>query len=274
MARTPRSAPNSDPDAARTAWEKALLRVLALEPERVMAPPPDPRAVLQSVGSVVTLLSDDAVRARFLKLPKDELDPKHLDDLPVFYLAFVHARGEVESAQSAQVDVNLPEALAQRASDLRGRMQKVVLHYLEDDTEFSIELKTLGKRKHHAGVADDLLRLAKIYEMRRELIEKDPKHYRATDATDARTAAEEVQKILSEARGDAEKVWTDHMQRAWTLLHGAYEEVQAAGLYLYRKDSPEERFPTLQTTRRARGPRQRKDDKGEAGDKPVTPDGA
>lgn len=271
MARTPRSAPNSDPDAARAAWEKVSTRAAALEPERVMAPPPDPRAVLQSVGSVVALLSDDAVRARFLKLPAAELDPRLVDDLPVLYRAFVHARTEVESAQSAQVDVTLPEPLAQRANDLRARMVKVVVHYLEDDTELSAELKTLGRKKGHAALVDDLQRLVKLYESRREVIERDPKYYRETDVADARAAAEEVQKILAEARGDAEKVWTDHMLRAWTLLHGAYEEVQAAGLYLYRKDSPEERFPTLQTTRRTRGPRQRKDDKDEAGDKPVTP---
>ena len=274
MARTPRSAPNTDPDAARTAWENVFSRAKALDPERVMAPPPDPRAVVQAVGGVVTLLGDDAVRARFLKLPKDELDPKHLDDLPVFYLAFVHARGEVDAAQSAQVDVTLPEPLAQRANDLRGRMVKVVVHHLEDDAELSAEVKILGRKKAHPDVVDDLQRLVKLYESRREVIERDPKHYRATDVADARTAAEEVQKILSEARGDAGKVWTDHLARAWTLLYGAYEEVQAAGLYLYRKDSPEERFPPLQTTRRTRGPRQRKDDKDEAGDKPVTPDGA
>ncbi len=222
------------------------------------------------MGGVVTLLGDDAVRARFLKLPKDEFDPKHLDDLPVFYLAFVHARGEVDAAQSAQVDVTLPETLAQRANDLRTRMIKVVVHHLEDDPELSAEVKILGRKKTHPDVVDDLQRLVKLYESRREVVERDPKYYRATDVADARAAAEEVQKILAEARGDAEKVWNDHMLRAWTLLYGAYEEVQAAGLYLYRKDAPDERFPTLQTTRRTRGPRPRKDDKDEAGDKPVT----
>lgn len=265
MPRTPsdRTLSGSDPASLAAAYESLAARVSAPHPEAAPALPPDTRGPLAVVLQVAELLKDDALRARFERLPREEFDAANAGELLGLARAFQHAHAEAEAAASA-VEVTLPEALAQRAHELRARMVKVVVHYFEDDPDLAADVKVLGRRRPHPQLAADLARLAEIYEARNDVVSLDPKYYKATDAADARAIAAEVRALVEAARGEAEKQWRARAERLWAMVTGAYDEVRAAGRFLLRKAGGDERFPTLPGARKARASRAKPEGEGDA----------
>ena len=67
---------------------------------------------------------------------------------------------------------------------------------------------------------------------------------------DARKAAHAILALASAQNGDHKKS-LDLSARAWTLLATHYEEVRAAGLFLFRSDDGDARFPSVVTAGRA-----------------------
>jgi len=99
------------------------------------------------------------------------------------------------------------------------------------------------------------------------------KHYRAADAGRARELAGILIQALSAAMTPRARAAYDSYARAWTLLCRRYDEVRAAGLWLFRVDGArDERFPSLFAVGRPNSGRPRKT----AGAAPdgAAPDGA
>lgn len=268
MPRTPNnkaSAPTLAPDAARASFQVVEPALASVSDDKIIPLPAQPAEVkhaLVTALQVAELLSDPEVQTRFGLLPRSLFEPATVGTFIHAVGAVWHCRNELDAATAAQGEVTLPEPLAVKAHELRHRMLRVVTHYFEDDDKRAPEIKPIGRKKGHRALVSDLQKLAEIYDAEKAMIERDPKHYRATDVSDARAVATEVAAALESARGEAEKSWNDRLVRAFTLMLHTYEEVQAAGMFLFRREGAGERFPGIHTARKARGPKGRKDDAG------------
>jgi hypothetical protein len=127
------------------------------------------------------------------------------------------------------------------------------------------ELDRLRPGTGHCDLANDLLGYARIYEMRADVVRADRKHCRAGDAARARELAGAVIQRLSAAMTPKARAAYDRYVRVWTLLMQRYDEVRAAGLWLFRKDArAQQRFPSLFAAARPNGGRPRKEAPKEA----------
>lgn len=239
-------------DALRAAWELVEPQLQTIPVERLQPEGPDPRAVLAAAQPVAAFVMEPASLARFAKLPAELFDPGQPKALAALVGALRWAVIQRDAAREAQGEAVLDDALAEKSNGLRNRMSKVVLHYFEDDPEIGPSLKNLGRRRGHAALAQDLRQLAALYEQRRDVVERDPKYWQPGDIDDARAAAGLVEEAVEQAVGDAARRWDDAIARALTLLAPVYEEVRAAGRFLWRQDDEVERFAALPGARRPR----------------------
>lgn len=246
MART--ESPHT-PELCQAAYERLRPTLDALDDASLLPQPEDLRAVARVALDVIDLADEPALKARLAKLPPEELDPKVIDLARDAARAMRHMLAAREAAEAATSEVVLPEPLAVQAHDTRQRMLKVALHYFEDDEEISAELKGVGRKKGHGPLRNDLLKLASIYERRKDVVERDPKYYRAEDAVGARTLADEVDQRVRASRTEDARGWDAQLARAFSVLAPAYEELRAAGQYLLRHGGAE-RFAALPGARR------------------------
>jgi hypothetical protein len=145
----------------------------------------------------------------------------------------------------------LPVDLLQSAAEIKTRMLKLCEYHLGDQPVDGSEIADIRSGTGHIDLAVDLVRLAKLYQKHKSIIKKDPKHYVASDANDARTHSSEILRLLGEARNENAKTWSDMVARAWILLLEVYGEVSNAGRWLFHHDEPENRFPSLWAVARA-----------------------
>ncbi len=146
-------------------------------------------------------------------------------------------------------------------------MQTVCEYHLSDDREMKPLLDLLRPGTGHRDLARDLNGYAKIYEARHAVVSADTKHYRPGDAARAKELAMQIFEALSDAMShDAREAYSAHV-RSWTLAFRRYEEVRAAGLWLFRADpARDELFPSLFAVGRPNGGRPRKSLGADSGD--------
>lgn len=266
MARTPsRPRPTVDAEVARAAFESLSAQINAYAlPEGFTSP--DLKAVTNAALELSALVEEPTLRPRFDKLPEAEFDALTVDELTAMARSLQHCATELEAASEARGEVVLPEALVTHAVDLRTRMLKVAIHYFEDDTDLAADIKALGRKKGYAPMVTDLQKLASIYEARKDVVERDPKYWRASDADDAKKTATEMEKALSDARGEAEKRFSEASVKLSAMVVPVFEEVRATALWLLRKDGGAEKVGTMPSVR-VRKPRA---EKSEGGDKAET----
>jgi hypothetical protein len=121
-------------------------------------------------------------------------------------------------------------------------------HYFGDDAKLGPIVAAIRSGTGHQDLASDLQALADLFGQPRvkAIVERDPVYYEPGDAQDARTHAGAILTELGfKAAGDAER-WTNLTQRAWTLLSASYDEVKAAGEFIFRNDDDvSESYPSL-----------------------------
>jgi hypothetical protein len=234
-----------DPQAAAKAFSALRSRLAAIPNERVEPARADVIKAAVAAWSVARFIQQPNVRARFARLPKEEFQQAHVDDLAAIALATFHAATELQSAQATASGAKLPVDLLQSATEIKTRMLKLCEYHLGDHPVDGAEIADIRQGAGHIDLALDLSRLAKLYQKHKNIIKKDPKHYLASDANDARTHSSEILRLLGEARNENAKAWSDMVARAWVLLLDVYGEVSNAGRWLFRHDEPENRFPSL-----------------------------
>jgi hypothetical protein len=234
-----------DPEAAAKAFSALRSRLAAIADERVEPARADVMKAAIAAWSVARFIEQPEVRARFARLPKEDFNQAHVDDLGTIALATFHVAAELQSAQATTTGAKLPVDLLQSATDIKTRMLKVCEYHLGDHPVDAAEIADIRVGTGHIDLALDLSRLAKLYQKHKNVIKKDPKHYVAADATDARTYSSEILRQLGEARNENAKTWSDRVARAWVLLLDVYGEVSQAGRWLFRHDEPVTRFPSL-----------------------------
>ena len=242
-----------DPSAASAALQRLDPRLKALDPERLVTPRVDPKLAAMAALSVADKLAAPEVRARFTRLPKEELDHAHLDDLRDAAWAAWHAKSQVDAALAAPGDTSLPAAQVEAGLQLKERMSRVLRYYFETDAEIVKALAPLGRRKTNAELPQDLGKLAKLYREKKSTIENDKMHYRASDADEADAIAGHAAQATAARKAEIQGRGQDLVSRTFTLLLQIYEEIRAAGLYLFRKENASELFPSLTTLPAPRG---------------------
>lgn len=259
--------PLYDPAAGKKALDALAPALYGLVEAELVSVSLDVEAATYAALGVVGFVASPAVRARFARLPKEEFDITHLDELELACFAMLHALAEARAAGALETEARLPAALMTEAVEVEARMQALCEYQLSDDPAIKPELDRLRPGSGHRDLVNDLLGYARIYELRADVVKADRKHYRAGDAARARELAGMMIQRLSTAMTPKARAAYDRYVRVWTLLCQRYDEVRAAGLWLWRKNPrAQERFPSLFAAGRPNVGRPRKEEpkKGEA----------
>ncbi len=215
------------------------------------------------------------VKARFARLPEEELDRACITGLEAACFATLYALAEARAAGALESNARIAPEIAAEAAEVEARMQALCEYHLQDDPEIGPELNRLRPGSGHRDLANDLLGYARIYDLRADVVKSDQKRYRPTDAERARELAGIYIQALSAAMTPRARAAYDSYARAWTLLRSRYDEVRAAGLWLFRADPAcEERFPSLFAAARPNVGRPKKGASGAAPVNGAAPNGA
>jgi hypothetical protein len=243
-----------DPAAAEKAFASLRPRLLGISKDRLATFSVDLQTAAIAAATVARFIKDPAVRKRFLSLPKEEFSYAHLDDLEPAALAAWHAAVELLTASAGGTEAKLPASLVQEATVVRQRMLTLAEYHFGDDPDDAKEVVSIKQGTGYADLANDLVRLTKLYKKHHARVKLDPKNYVATDARDAKKCARQILVLLGEERNQEQKAWGDLVARAWTLLVEVYGEMSAAGNWLYRHEDGARLFPSLYSVgRRAPG---------------------
>lgn len=248
-----------DPAAAKKAYEAMLPRMDALAKDQLNLLNVDAQEAAIIALSVSRFLAEPEPKARFALLDAKLFDPAHLAFLPTIALAVSHAYVELQSARAQTTEAKLPVKLVDDATEVKERMLECCEYLFKRHPKLSLEVASIRAGSGHRDRASDLLRLAKVYEDNKSTVEKDPLNYQPTDAANARLLAQDILSTLGEAQSAEEKKCVANLTRAWTLLRTAYDEVQAAGSFLYRHEEPDEKLPSLYATSGAGRPKKAKE---------------
>lgn len=206
----------------------------------------DVEAATYAALGVAGFVASPWVAARFARLPAEELDPKVVTGLGSACFATLYALAEARAAGALETEAKIPAETIAEASAVEGRMQALCEYHLGEDPEIKPELDRLRPGAGHRDLANDLLGYARICELRADVVKADQRHYRAGDAARARELAGVMIQAFSAAMTPKARAAHDLYARAWTLLQRRYDEVRAAGLWLFRADpARDERFPSL-----------------------------
>jgi hypothetical protein len=222
-------------------------RLKALEPHDIVSARVDVDAAALASLATYARATAPTLRARFQKQQEvGEFDIAHLDDLEDLAFAVLFAHAEASAFRATETGAKLPATLVERAIELEERMQALCEYHFLDDPEIAAELDRLRPGNGHRDLASDLNGYARIYELRRDVVAADRKHYRDTDIGDARAVAGAILNLLSTTSTSKARIAQDTLSRAWTLLVRSYDEVRTVGLHLLRHNHDKHRFfPSL-----------------------------
>lgn len=264
-----------DPEAAPRAYEAMLPLLDALTGKRAAMNTPMPRAIVFA-ASVGRMVKQPDMRAMFASLPPAHFDMQYVDRLESAALAAWFAELCTRTAAALASGAKLPEEVEAAAILYKTRMIRVIEYNLDHIKEVVTELESIRAGNGHMDLASDLMRLAVIFKAHAARLSQDTQRYQASDAEAAMRYATTIHQVLGDGRRSDAAYWSDYLSRAWTLLVTTYEEVAAAGRWLYRHDNGDTMFPSLYTISRQRRSRKPADEVGqEPGDEepasPTTP---
>lgn len=206
----------------------------------------DVEAATYAALGVAGFVGAPEVLARFARLPEEEFDMTCVTGLATACFATLYALAEARAAGALESKARIAPAVAAEAAEVAARMRALCEYHFQDDPEIRPELDRLRRGRGHRDRANDLLGYARIYELRAAVVKGDQKHHRPTDAARARELASMYIQAFAAAMKPRARAAHHRYARAWTLLLRRYDEVRAAGLWLFRADpASKERFPSL-----------------------------
>lgn len=253
-----------DPEAARRAFE-ALLPLLDTQRDLRAASTDLRRAIIHG-AAIGRLVRKPDMRLEFESLPARRFDIQHVDRLEPSAMATWYTALMLRGALPLSTGARLPEELLAEGAEVKQRMIKVIEYMLGHSKPISTQVADIRGGKGHVDMADDLMQLGDIYEGNATALAEDRTHYRAEDAITAKKIAHGILLVLGDGRASDARYWTDYQARAWTLLVNTYEEVSAAGQWLFRHENGETRFPSLYAV--GRQPRRTRRTDGNDGELP------
>ena len=234
-----------DPKAAEKAFDAAQPRLLALSPSGLLSQNVGYEKVAVAAAAVGRFVKQKDAHERFASLPKKHFDMAVVEDLEPLALAMWHVAVELKSANAGKSEAKLPPALVEQSYSLRNRMMALAVYHYGDDPKEKDEIDDIKLGTGYEDLASDLQRLSKLYRRHLAYVKADAKNYRAGDEILAGTLAQSILQELGEAKNREQRQWIDLAARAWTLLAKTYEEVAAAGRWLWRNEGGDDMFPSL-----------------------------
>jgi hypothetical protein len=261
-----------DPEAAPRAFEAVLPLLDAWTGERCSTNTSVPKAIVFA-ASVGRLVKQPVMRAVFTTLPVTHFDILHLDRLESVAMAAWHADLCTRTAEALVSGAKLPPDFLAGATVYKTRMVRVIEYNLDDIKEVVTELDSIRPGNGHMDLASDLMRLAVIFKAHAARLSQDTQRYQASDAEAAMRYATTIHQVLGDGRRSDAAYWSDYLSRAWSLMVTTYEEVAAAGRWLYRHDNGETMFPSLYAIGRQRRRRKPADEAGQepGNEEPASP---
>lgn len=196
-------------------------------------------------------------------------DIRHLDNLPDYAQIVWHVRREQALASHHASGAALPEDEVAAAYETRGRMMRVLDYQLGDRHDIQELLTYLREGSGYLDLANDLHTLAATYgrDDVRPQLEKDAKHYRASDADEAVRYAETIRASQGPASASEVEQLAGVYQRAVTLLMRSYGEHRRVGQFLFGpRENVAVTYPSLVGAVRA--PRRKRASGGAGGEGP------
>jgi hypothetical protein len=229
-------------------------------------------AAVQAIG-VAELLSRPENREKIAALAEADLcEASLLPRLETVAWATWYTRHKLLLASATHSEATLPDALAGRAQEVRGRMLKTLDYHLDDNPKAMAQLAHIRAGGGHQDLANDLSDLAVMYRAHHEEIRHDRKKFRDTDEREARELSEQILRLIGATTTPEQTRWKNYQVRASRLLFEIYEEAIRVGRFLYFYDDPEGRFPSLFTAVRAAPVPSRAEKKPEAEKQPEAPE--
>jgi hypothetical protein len=244
-----------DPKRAAAAFDRLKPRLLEIPEKDIGTILVDLQVAAPVVLAVAELCATPKVRRLFDLLPDEVFDSSHLDELANLAWAGWYLRVQHLTALASLKGAQVPANVVTTATERKTRMLLVLEYFVGDDESAGPELASIRSGSGYLDLASDLTRLAALYAVHVKDIKGDKKRYHATDEADARADAATIIKHLGAPSKSAEK-WMSYQLRLWHLLRISYEEVAAAGSYLFRHETLASRFPSLFTATR-KPPRKR-----------------
>ena len=234
---------SKDPEGLRLAFE-AVRPELDAQTE-IRRANTDMRKAIAFAGSVGRMVRQPERREAFASLPPAFFDVLYVDRLePVSEAAF-YAWLQSEDAKVFRTGAKMPLPNLIEMTSLKGVMIKVLEYNVGDKEDVFKKLASIRPGHGHADNASDLWRLGVLYEEHAAELAADTRLYRAEDAARAKRYAQAINHVLGDGRESDALVWSDYLGRAWTLLINTYDEVAAAGRWLFRHENGEALFPSL-----------------------------
>jgi hypothetical protein len=213
-------------------------------PDELIAPPAgtDPGKAATFGLEVGARVADPSWRSKFAKLPLDVFDAKALDLLVPAARAVIYTRARLATSAARASDALVPAPLVEEATALKAFLLKLLDYHVG-----AIEADELAAIRVGTGFEDmalDFDRLSELTSMHQSVLARDP-YYRSTLASEALQIADRIRKALGITASEKNRSPQEDAARAWTLFVQTYEEVAAAGRFLWRKSGGEEKFPSL-----------------------------
>jgi hypothetical protein len=214
-------------------------------------------------ASTGRMVQQPEVLSRFALLPAAEFDIQHVLRLESAALAAWYVSLMLRSA-SVTAGVKIPENVIEQGTLLKQVMLKVLEYNLGHDADLITALTDIRQGNGYVDLASDLVRLGTLYQAHAADLATDVRHYRAEHAETAGRLAQAIHQVLGDGRDPSARYWNNYMPRAWSFLVITYDEVSAAGRWLFRHEDGDERFPSLYAVGRQR--RSRRPDDSDQGD--------
>ena len=230
--------------ASKAAFEALKSRLLALPRDRVKATRPDMGDAVSFTLGIAGKVKEAALHARFASLPAQEFKLADVDDLEPLSLCAWYCHLQLQTAMATTTEAKVDPKVIASATAVKKRMMKVVEHNL-DSAAALLEISSIRQGTGHKDLAEDLGRLARLYETYVAEIEHDRKHYQTGDVTEAYRLSAQIMDQLGATATREHPQEQDLAARAWTVLLAAYEEVAAAGRFLLRKEGGDDIFRSL-----------------------------
>jgi hypothetical protein len=232
-----------DPEGLRLAFE-ALLPLLNMQGD-IRRANTDIHKAFNCAASVGRMVLQPEMRAAFASLPPSFFDILHVDRLEQVALATAYAWLQGGHVAPLSTGAKLPMPNLVEATALKQVMLKVLEYNLGHVGGIATLLASIRPGHGHADLVSDLWRLAVMYEEHAADLIADTRFYQAGDAAKAKKYVQGFNHVLGDGQESDTEYWTDYLGRAWTLLVNTYDEVSAAGRWLFRNANGEERFPSL-----------------------------
>jgi hypothetical protein len=234
---------------ARRALVKIESELKGLREDELVVLRVDPQRVADTALGIARRDAAPERRVLFERFAEQgHYDIRHLDHVSDYAQVVWHARREQALAAHDASGAALPEDEVSAAYETRRRMMRVLDYQLGDRHDIRDLLAYLRDGAGHLDLANDLYTLAATYgrDDVRPQLEKDAKHYRASDADEAVRYAEMVRASQGPApAGEVERL-AGVSQRAMTLLLRSYGEHQRVGQFLFgRRENVALTYPSL-----------------------------